>query len=194
MGGLRDLGTPYLDGFEDDRGSGFVTGTCGGGGDGVHDIHPIDDFAKDGVAVVEPRGGFVGDKELATVGVGARVCHAQHAGTIVLERGVELVSELVTGATCACTERATALDHEVFDDAVKSKAVVKGAVVLGLSGLGVKPFLAACRKADKVRDGVWGLLLKEFDGEVAHAGIKICIKSHAFFLFVRGRLVVFAQS
>ena len=194
MGGLRDLGTPYLDGFEDDRGSGFVTGTCGSGSDGVHDIHSAHNFAKDGVAVVEPRGGFVGDKELAAVGVGARVRHAQHAGTIVFERGVEFVSKFVAGAACACTKGATALDHEVFDDAVKSKAVIKGAVVLGLAGFGVKPFLASRREADKVSDGVRGLLFKEFNGEVAHTGIKICIKSHAFFLFVMGRLVVFAQS
>ncbi len=183
-----ELGPPYLDGFEDNGGSGFVTGTGWGAGDGIDDMHSVDDFAKDGVAVVEPRGGFVGDKELATVGVWAGVGHAQDTGAIVCESGMKLVSEFVSRPTRSHAKRTTALDHKVLDDAVEGEAIVKRAVVLGLTGFGVKPFLRSCGKADKVGHGMGGLLLKEFDGEVAHAGVKVCIKSHTCFPFREGRV------
>lgn len=76
---------------------------------------------------VEPRGGDVGDEELAAVRARAGVGHGEDAGFAVAEGFVELVRELVAGTAGAVAARIAALDHEVGDDAVKGQAVVVAA-------------------------------------------------------------------
>ena len=111
IGGVEDLN------FQD-----FIA--LGGGVDGVH---ALGDGAEDAVFAVEPRGGDVGDEELAAVGARAGVGHGEDAGPGVAERLVELVRELIAGAAAAGALRVTALNHEIGDDAVKGQAVVVAA-------------------------------------------------------------------
>src|SRR3954451_2944844 len=92
--------------------------------DRVDDLHALDDLAEDRVLAVEPRRLAGRDQEeLRAVGVRARVGHRQRAAhDLVL---VDLVLELVAGATGAGALRAAALDHEVADHAVEDQPVVE---------------------------------------------------------------------
>ncbi len=56
------------------------------------------------------------------------VGHGQQVGLVELEVRVELVAELVAGATGAGARRVAALDHEAVDDAVEHDAVVKAVI------------------------------------------------------------------
>ncbi len=92
--------------------------------DGIDDVLSFGDFAEHCVFAVEPVGGHVGDEELASVGSRACVGHGEDAGFGVFEGGVEFVTEAVTWAAHSCSGWVAALDHEVFDDAVKFDSVV----------------------------------------------------------------------
>ncbi len=123
------------------------------------------------LAAIEPRGGFVGDKELATVGVGTRVRHAQDAGLVVLEVGMELVFKPISRAACSVSKRTACLDHKAGDDAVENTAIIEGAVVLHLAAGRVFPSLGACGKGDKVSDGFGDTFGKELRDDRAFGSV-----------------------
>ena len=84
---------------------------------------------------------------------------------------MELVGETVPGTTGSGSQRATALDHEPVDDAVKAEPVVE-LPGPGLARGGVAVFLGAARQADEVRHRVRGLVVEEFDDDVALGGVE----------------------
>ena len=107
-------GEEVVSGIEDfDRFDGVALG------DGVDDVLAFGHRAEDGVLSVKPRGGDVGDKELAAVGPGSGVGHGEDAGFVVLEFRRALVLEAIARAAAAGAGRVAALDHEVRDDAVE---------------------------------------------------------------------------
>src|SRR5690606_10378623 len=108
---------------------------------------------------VQPRGFLVGDEELAAIGARAGVGHGKNAGAIVLQGGIKLILELVSGATVADAKWTSALDHEVGNDAMKGDAVVEGLVLFHRSTaafLGV--VFGAFGEADEIGDGQRNLL------------------------------------
>jgi hypothetical protein len=60
----------------------------------VHNVQSCCHFAKDNVLSIEPRGVSGADEELAAVGIGTRVGHAQDSLALVFEYKV-LVGELL---------------------------------------------------------------------------------------------------
>src|SRR5437868_472835 len=82
------------------------------------DVHAVNDFAEDAVAVVEVRCRPERNEELTAIGVGTAIGHRQNAGLAVTQRWMKLVSEIVPGSTRTSAERIAALDHESVDDAV----------------------------------------------------------------------------
>ncbi len=94
----------------------------------------------------------MGDKELATVGVGAGVGHAQDTGFVVQQFGVEFIFKAIARPTCSVTKRTACLDHKVGDHAVKHTPIIKGAIGLHLTGLWVFPRFGSRCEADKVGD------------------------------------------
>lgn len=86
---------------------------------------------------VEPGRGRERDEELAAVGVGPGVGHAQdpRARVLELQGPGDLVGELVAvdgGAAAARPRRVAALHHEARDDAVEDRLVVVAAPRQGL--------------------------------------------------------------
>ena len=63
--------------------------------EGIERVHALDDLAKEGVFAVEVRGRYECDEELASVGAGASVGHAEQAGPVMLNRRRELAIVLV---------------------------------------------------------------------------------------------------
>ena len=93
--------------------------------DRVDDILPFCHFAEDGVLAIEMRSRAVSDEELRAVGVRAGVGHGEDAGLVVATVCFALALELVAGAASTAARWAAALDHEVWNDAVKFQAIVK---------------------------------------------------------------------
>jgi hypothetical protein len=128
------------------------------------------------VLAVERWDGFFGDEELAAVGAaaggtGAGVGHGEEAGLVEGEAGVDLVLEVVAGITGAVADAVTALDHELWDDAMEGGPVVERLVVYLLQGLGVGPVFGAFGETDEVGDGDGCFFLEELAGEAAHGGV-----------------------
>ena len=113
------------------------------------------------VVVVQQRRGRHGDEELAAVGIGPGVGHREHARLGVLQLGVKLVGEFVSGTAAAGALRIAALDHEIRNHAMKN-----GAVVERLPGLG------SFRQADEVLDRARRLVGEQLDLERAFRGIE----------------------
>ena len=111
----------------------------------LNDIHALNDLSENDVFAVQP-GGFSGtDKELAAVGVGSSVGHAEDSGSGVLQLEV-LVLELVTvdglASSSVVVGEVTALAHKVGDHAVESGSLVSHSLLTSaksteiFSGLG----------------------------------------------------------
>src|SRR5215472_17464989 len=110
--------------------------------DFVGHLLAFDDLAKNGVPIVKPRRCRHGDEKLAAVGVRAGVGHGKKARFGMLQRGTKLISELVAWPTHPAAVRATALNHELRDDAVKTQPVIERPLFL-LACLFVGEFLRA---------------------------------------------------
>jgi len=93
----------------------------------LHNIHSVDNFAKDNVLAVEPFGLDGGDEELRSVRVLASVGHREPAWAVVLELKV-LVSKLGTidasAASAIAIGKVTSLDHEIGNDTMKLGSLV----------------------------------------------------------------------
>jgi len=97
------------------------------------------DFAKDDMLVVQPRGGDGGDEKLGAVGVGSSVGHGQQEWAIMLQLEV-LVGELLApdglAASAVATGKVTTLKHEVGNDTVELAALVVLAIGAALADSG----------------------------------------------------------
>ena len=130
-------------------------------GDFLQNVFAGDDFAEGGIFVIQERRITVTNEELApgAIWVG-RPGHGEDALGVrtVIKLGFDLVPR-AAGAGLAFAAgfgvRATALDHEAFDDAVES-------------GLIVKSFAG---ELQEVVDGARGDFGPEFDSHVAGRGV-----------------------
>ena len=59
-------------------------------------FHTFDHTAKHSVFIVQPRGWYNRDEELASVGIGTTVGHAHGVGSIVLQFGMEFIFKFVS--------------------------------------------------------------------------------------------------
>ena len=90
---------------------------------------------------------------------------------------MELVGELVTGATSSGTQRAAALDHESIDDAVEDQPVIELSGG-GLAGAWVKVLLGAIGEPDEIGHRLGGLVFEEIEGDVTVIGVQSRSGSH----------------
>ena len=133
----------------------------------LDDVHALDHFAEDRVAVVEMRRRPERDEELAAVGVRARRWPSTGCPPSMWRSvGMELVGEVVARPAGALAEPIAALDHEAVDHAVEDDAVVERRLP-PLAGRRVAPLLGALGEADEVGDRVGGFLVEQADVEVA---------------------------
>jgi hypothetical protein len=126
----------------------------------IDHIKSFVNFAEDGVIAIEVLGvvTVMTDEELGASGVSAGVGHGENAAVVVLIAAVQFTVDLIARATVANTVRATALDHEIWYDAVENQAVVK--IMFGEVG--------------KVLHGLGGIFFKEFDFHDAFFGMDFC--------------------
>ena len=132
----------------------------------LHHLHPAlgivqqliaGHLHRQGIDVLGGGLAVLHDKELAAVGIGSGIGHAQRAAEIV-QLLAALILEL--SAVDALTARTgaggvTALNHEILDDAVEDEAII-----IALFGQGYE-----------VLDGFGGNLRVKLDGDIAHVGV-----------------------
>jgi hypothetical protein len=164
--------------FQHDGLEGFVARGCIYASNGINDVHASGYFAKDAMSVVEPGSGFMCDKELAAVGVGASIRHAEDTWAIVGQFGMKFIFKTVAWATCSGAEWATALDHKVFDNTVECQTIIKWNAGLDLPGTWICPFFGASSETDKVGNGIGYFVIEQLDGEVSLIGVEISECSH----------------
>ena len=127
--------------------------------DGIHHVLTGFHAAEHGVLPVQPSCFHMGDEELAAIGAGTGVGHGKGARR-VFQVTFAFVSELVARAACAGALWATALHHEVGDDAMEGGAVIKAVlreedeIVNGIRTIGGEQFAhniaAGCFKRGRV--------------------------------------------
>ena len=128
------------------------------------------------MAAVQPRGLNGGDEELRTVGAGACVSHCQQVGLGEGELGVNLILELVAGATNAHAQGVATLNHEVLDDAVEHDVLVQGGVH-DFTGAGVLPLAGTVGQADEVLDSQGCVVTEQVHDDVTVVGVDSCLSS-----------------
>ena len=94
----------------------------------LHNLHAINHMPENRMSSIQvPRRGQR-DEELASIGVGPSVRHAEDSGCGVGELGDDFVGESAAvdgGAAAAGAGGVAGLDHEVADDAVAGDGVVE---------------------------------------------------------------------
>jgi hypothetical protein len=129
-----------FDGVQFDFFARAVLGIAGDLGDFFDNVVAFNDFAEDGVFIVEPGRGGDGDEKLAAVGMGTGVGHGEEALFPVVEGGMEFVGEFVAGSAAAGTFGTAALDHKIRDHPVEDQVVEEGLAGLGAFGKGHEVF------------------------------------------------------
>jgi len=97
-----------------------------------HDLHTLGDLAKNDMAAIEPAGLDSANEKLGAISILASVSHGEDTGTSVGELEV-LICETVTidrlATSAVVVGEVTALDHELLDDTMKSRALVPIAIL-----------------------------------------------------------------
>ena len=92
-----------------------------------HGVHPGDNLAEHGVAIVEPRCRRKDDEEFAPAGAILLGNHGNEARAIVPDTGVALLCDRVADprASAVGGRHAAALGHEAWDDTVEVATIVR---------------------------------------------------------------------
>src|ERR1700676_3534471 len=104
----------------------------------VDDVLAAGDRSEDGMLAIQPVGGDVCNEELAAVGIGPGIGHGERTDFVLVGIAFGLVFKAVAWTAAPGTCWVAALDHEIGDDAMKHRAVIK----------------AFARQEDKVVDGL----------------------------------------
>src|SRR5256885_16165539 len=89
---------------------------------------------------------------------------------------MELIREFVSGSARARSQRASALNHKIGNDAMKREAVVKGTFRF-LVGLGIGKLLGSLGQADKIRDSLGRFFFKQAANDVSLRSLKNGVRS-----------------
>ena len=123
----------------------------------------------------EPLGGSNRDEELRTVRVGAGVCHGKLAGGFELEwRALGFILELVARSAHAGATGIAPLNHEVGNDAVKDRSVVKRTRAF-FAADAVLPFALTFGKLHKICHRLGCFLFEQAADDGALIGEKGCV-------------------
>jgi len=133
--------------------------------DHLQHLDALNHLTEDGVLIVQPVGGHLGDKELAAAGIGACVGHAEDARAVMAQLRVKLILDLIARSPSPNPLGATRLDHKLRDHTVEDKAIIKRL-----------PRSHAHRQVNKVGYGLWGLMLEETTTDLAQAGLDLDIE------------------
>ena len=147
-------------------------------GDAVHNFLSGDYRTENAVFAVQPRGGNVGDKELASVRIGTGVCHGEDSRTVVFEYELsfvipgKLIVELITGTSVTFCRGITALNHKILNDSVESESVVEvfAFELLGYSGV------IAFGKGNEVGYGTGNSFVFQTEQDVSFVGFHLGVE------------------
>ena len=93
------------------------------------DIHSFNYLSENRVMEIQPGCRNMCDEELGTVRIRTGICHGKDSRFIMLQFGNEFILELISRTAHTGTGRITALGHEIFDNTMKDRIIIK--TVLG---------------------------------------------------------------
>src|SRR5882724_1616301 len=103
----------------------------------------------------------------------------------MLQRRMKFVGELVAGAAHATTLRASALNHKLWNHAVKNQTVIERPLFF-FAGSFVCKFLGAFGQSKEIFDCLWSFLFQKPNHNIAlrcfENGVGSCCSAHAFSL------------
>ena len=82
-------------------------------------------MAENCVFVVKMRGSFMGNKKLTAVGIWSGIGHGKYSRALKCQAGNKFIPEFISRTTGAISKRVSSLDHEVGNNPVKRKPIVK---------------------------------------------------------------------
>ena len=103
----------------------FIHGAGWNRSDLIDDIHAVDNFAKNRVAVVQMRRRAQCNEKLTTIGTGAGIGHGKDAGTVVSQRWIKFIFEAITRSAHTGTLGAPPLNNKSGYNSVKGQTVIK---------------------------------------------------------------------
>src|SRR6185369_15838527 len=112
------------------------------------------------------------NKELRPVGIRAGVGHRESARSIKGEARDDLVIELVSGISGSVPRGVAALDHEIRNDTMKYRSVVKGNALFRNVSRWALPFPSSVCQSDEIHDRCWGFLLEQLATQGSRRGIE----------------------
>jgi hypothetical protein len=118
------------------------------------------DSSKNSVLSIQPRQWLQRHKELTPIGILARISHADHSCTSMLEilgYFVFKLSAVYAFSTPSCPRRITSLDHKVTNDPMKNCSIV----------------VSRGGERRKVVAGPRGVLIIEFNAERPDVGFEL---------------------
>src|SRR5262245_5181053 len=100
---------------------------------------------------------------------------------------MKFIGKLIPRPAHPRSVRTSALNHEIWNHAVKDQAIVKRALLF-LPGLFIRKFLGSFREPDEILHCLWRFLVEQLDHNVPLRSLKngvcSCGTSHAFSLKV----------
>ena len=88
-------------------------------------IESFHNLTENTVLVIQMRRRTMCDKELRAIRSRSGICHGQNTLFVMLQAGMKLVTEFVTGSTGAGAGGVATLYHEVGDHTMKDDAIIK---------------------------------------------------------------------
>lgn len=161
--------------LQDDGFDGFIAIVAFNASNLFDDVEPFDDFAEDGMAIVEVGRWDFGDEELRTIGVGACICHRKDTRRIVTEFRREFIAELIPWAACSRSAWATALNHEIGNDAMERQSIVERTRIR-FAEFFIHEFDLARSKSDEIFDSIGDDILIKFGCHIAKRRFKTRIE------------------
>ena len=142
----------------------------------VDRLHSPDHFSKYRMLPVQPWSCFVGDEELASIGVRTRVCHGEDSRSGMFEIRVNLILKTVPRTSASGSQRIAPLDHEICNHPVKAKTVIK-ACFLGFPGNRIFPGFGCFGQSHKIGHCLGDSLVIKLKQNFASGSFQFGIKS-----------------
>ncbi len=140
-----------------------------------YELNTLDDFSKNRMVIIEPRGGHFGNKELGSICIRTGIRHGKHAAGIMAQFSIEFIAESIPGTTGTGTEGATALNHKVWNDAMETNSIIKR-TLNSFAGMCIGERNLTSGQPNEIFNSIGNEVFIKFSDHIAHGRFKTGIE------------------